>query len=91
MKRIDSEHNERFKNWKKLKDKKYYRHSGYPVGLKVRTLQEMLDKKPTDVLRKAVERMLPKNKLGAQQITRLKLYVTADHKHGAQKPEKVEK
>ena len=51
----------------------------------------MLDKKPTDVLRKAVERMLPKNKLGAQQITRLKLYVTADHKHGAQKPEKVEK
>ena len=68
----------------KLKDKKYYRHSGYPGGLKVRTLQEMLDKKPTDVLRKAVERMLPKNKLGAQQITRLKLYVTADHKHGAQ-------
>ncbi|WP_455710774.1 50S ribosomal protein L13 [Sneathia vaginalis] len=76
---------------KKLTDKKYYRHSGYPGGLSVRTLQEMLDKKPTEVLRKAVERMLPKNKLGKQQINRLKLYVTAEHKHGAQKPEKLEK
>lgn len=76
---------------KKLTDKKYYRHSGYPGGLKVRSLQEMIDKKPTEVLRKAVERMLPKNKLGKQQINRLKLYVTSDHKHGAQKPEKLGK
>lgn len=76
---------------KKLTDKKYYRHSGYPGGLKVRSLQEMLDKKPTEVLRKAVERMLPKNKLGKQQINRLKLYVTSDHKHVAQKPEKLGK
>nr|WP_197407494.1 50S ribosomal protein L13 [Caviibacter abscessus] len=76
---------------KKLTDKKYYRHSGYPGGLKVRTLQEMLDKKPTDVIRKAVERMLPKNKLGRQQINRLKLYVTAEHNNAAQKPEKLGK
>lgn len=76
---------------KKLTDKKYYRHSGYPGGLKVRTLQEMLDKKPTDVIRKAVERMLPKNKLGKQQINRLKLYVTAEHNNTAQKPEKLGK
>ena len=76
---------------KKLTDKKYYRHSGYPGGLKVRTLQEMLDKKPTDVIRKAVERMLPKNKLGRQQINRLKLYVTDTHEHNAQKPEKLGK
>lgn len=76
---------------KKLKDKKYYRHSGYPGGLKVRSLQEMLDKKPTDVLRKAVERMLPKNKLGRQQINRLKLFVTSEHPHVAQKPEKLGK
>lgn len=76
---------------KKLTDKKYYRHSGYPGGLKVRTLQEMLDKKPTEVLRKAVERMLPKNKLGRQQINRLKLFVSAEHDHVAQKPVKLGK
>lgn len=76
---------------KKLTDKKYYRHSGYPGGLKVRTLQEMLDKKPTEVLRKAVERMLPKNKLGRQQINRLKLFVTAEHDHKAQQPMKLGK
>ncbi len=76
---------------KKLTDKKYYRHSGYPGGIKVRSLEEMLDKKPTEVLRKAVQRMLPKNKLGSQQITRLKLFVTAEHDHAAQKPEKLGK
>lgn len=74
---------------KKLTDKKYYRHSGYPGGIKVRSLQEMLDKKPTDVLRKAVERMLPKNKLGSQQITRLKLFVGNEHDHSAQQPVKL--
>lgn len=76
---------------KKLTDKKYYRHSGYPGGLKVRTLQEVINKKPTDALRKAVERMLPKNKLGRQQINRLKLYVSDTHNHKAQKPEKMDK
>ncbi|VWL84941.1 50S ribosomal protein L13 [Oceanivirga miroungae] len=76
---------------KKMTDKKYYRHSGYPGGLKVRSLEEMLDKKPTEVLRKAVQRMLPKNKLGNQQITRLKLFVGENHDHAAQKPEKLDK
>ena len=75
----------------KLLDKKYYRHSGYPGGLRLRTLEEMLQKQPTEVIRKAVERMLPKNKLGRQQINRLKLYVTDTHEHNAQKPEKLGK
>lgn len=75
---------------KKLTDKKYYRHSGYPGGLKVRTLQEMLDKQPAEILRKAVERMLPKNKLGSQMINRLKIVLGNEHKYVAQKPIKVE-
>ena len=75
---------------KKLTDKKYYRHSGYPGGLKTRSLEEMLAKKPTEVLRKAVERMLPKNKLGSQMIGRLKIYVGNEHTHAAQKPERIE-
>ena len=75
---------------KKLLDKKYYRHSGYPGGLKVRNLQEMLEKQPTEVIRKAVERMLPKNKLGSQMIGRLKVFVGNEHAHTAQKPERIE-
>ena len=75
---------------KKLTDKKYYRHSGYPGGLKVRSLQEMLEKQPTEVIRKAVERMLPKNKLGSQMIGRLKVFVGNEHAHTAQKPERID-
>ena len=75
---------------KKMLDKKYYRHSGYPGGLKVRSLEEMLEKKPTEVIRKAVERMLPKNKLGNQMINRLKIYTGTEHDHVAQKPERIE-
>ncbi len=75
---------------KKLTDKKYYRHSGFPGGLKTRTLEEMIEKRPTEVIRKAVERMLPKNKLGSQMITRLKVYTGAEHNHDAQKPKKIE-
>ncbi len=74
----------------KMKDKKYYRHSGYPGGLKVRSLEEMLEKKPTEVIRKAVERMLPKNKLGSQMINRLKIYTGTEHEHAAQKPVRIE-
>ena len=74
----------------KLLDKKYYRHSGYPGGLKTRSLEEMLAKQPTEVIRKAVERMLPKNKLGSQMIGRLKIYVGNEHTHAAQKPERIE-
>ena len=75
---------------KKMLNKKYYRHSGYPGGLKVRNLEEMLEKKPTEIIRKAVERMLPKNKLGNQMINRLKIYTGTEHDHVAQKPERIE-
>lgn len=74
----------------KMLNKKYYRHSGYPGGLKVRNLEEMLEKKPTEIIRKAVERMLPKNKLGNQMINRLKIYTGNEHNHVAQKPERIE-
>ena len=74
----------------KLLAKKYYRHSGYPGGLKTRSLEEMLAKQPTEVIRKAVERMLPKNKLGSQMIGRLKIYVGNEHTYAAQKPERIE-
>ena len=74
----------------KMLDEKYYRHSGYPGGLKVRNLEEMLEKKPTEIIRKAVERMLPKNKLGNQMINRLKIYTGNEHNHVAQKPERIE-
>ena len=74
----------------KMLDKKYYRHSGYPGGLKTRSLEEMLDKKPTEVIRIGVKNMLPKNKLGREMINRLKIYKGTDHRHDAQKPEKIE-
>jgi large subunit ribosomal protein L13 len=72
---------------KKLTDKKYYRHSGRPGGLSVRTLGEMLERRPTEVLRMAVKGMLPKNKLAARQITKLKIYAGPVHPHQAQHPE----
>ncbi len=72
---------------KKLDQKKYYRHSGYQGGLTVTTLKEMLDKKPTDVIEKAVKGMLPKNTLGRQQGMKLKVYTGSEHPHEAQKPE----
>ena len=75
---------------KKLDDKMYYRHSGYPGGLKQRTLREQLDRRPTEVLRKAVKGMLPKNKLANQQITKLKIYAGPEHPHEAQAPQPLE-
>lgn len=72
---------------KKLTDKKYYRHSGYPGGLRERTLEEQLKRAPEEVLRKAVRGMLPKNRLGRQQLNKLKLYVGTEHPHQAQSPE----
>ena len=71
---------------KKLDQKIYYRHSGYPGGLRERTLRVQLDRFPTEVLRKAVRGMLPRNKLGRQQLTKLKIYVGPEHPHGAQEP-----
>ena len=72
---------------KKLEQKLYYRHSGYPGGLRVRTLAEQLERRPTEVLRKAVKGMLPKNRLASQQISKLKIYAGPEHPHEAQRPE----
>ncbi len=74
----------------KRKNKIYYRHSGYPGGIKSSTLQQMLDKKPEDVIRKAVVGMLPKNRLGRKMVRHLRVYPGADHPHQAQNPETVE-
>lgn len=71
----------------KLRDKKYYRHSGYPGGLSERTLAEQLERRPEEVLRAAVRGMLPKNRLGRKQLLKLKLYAGPDHPHQAQSPE----
>ena len=67
--------------------KRYYRHSGYPGGLRSRTLREQLDRQPTEVLRKAVKGMLPRNRLSRAQITKLKIYAGPEHPHEAQAPE----
>ncbi len=75
---------------KKLDKKMYYRHSGYPGGLKERTLRQQLDKRPTDVIRLAVKGMLPKNKLASAQLTKLKIYAGPDHPHEAQAPMPLE-
>jgi large subunit ribosomal protein L13 len=71
---------------KKLDEKMYYRHSGYPGGLRKRTLREELERRPTEVLRKAVRGMLPRTRLGRAQLTKLKIYAGPDHPHDAQAP-----
>ncbi|HEV2590705.1 MAG TPA: 50S ribosomal protein L13 [Gaiellaceae bacterium] len=70
----------------KLEDKKYYKHSGYPGGLRTRSLREQLDRRPTEVLRAAVKGMLPRNRLGRAQLTKLKIYAGTEHPHEAQAP-----
>jgi len=74
---------------KKLTDKLYRRHSGYPGGLRTRSLGQMLEQRPTEVLRKAVKGMMPKNRLAAQQLGKLKIYAGPKHPHAAQKPEEL--
>jgi large subunit ribosomal protein L13 len=74
----------------KLDNKMYHRHSGYPGGLHTRTLREQLDRQPAEVLRKAVKGMLPRNKLGRAQLTKLKIYVGPEHPHDAQAPTTLE-
>jgi len=74
---------------KKLSDKVYYSHSGYPGGIKSRTLGQLLEHRPAEVLRKAVKGMLPKNRLAAQQLNKLKIYAGPKHPHAAQKPEEL--
>ena len=74
----------------KLAQKVYWRHSGYPGGIKSRTLAEMLEKRPEEVIRKAVKGMLPRNRLARQQLTKLKVYAGPDHPHAAQQPKPME-
>jgi large subunit ribosomal protein L13 len=74
----------------KLEQKMYYKHSGYPGGLRERTLREQLERQPTEVLRKAVKGMLPRNKLGRAQLTKLKIYAGPEHPHEAQAPTTLE-
>jgi large subunit ribosomal protein L13 len=74
----------------KRQQKRYYRHSGYPGGLRSRTLEQMMERRPEEVLRLAVKGMLPRNRLGRAQLRKLKIYAGPDHPHAAQKPEPME-
>jgi large subunit ribosomal protein L13 len=74
----------------KRADKKYYRHSGYPGGIKERSLNDMLERRPEEVIRIAVKGMLPRNRLARKQLTKLKVYAGAEHPHAAQKPTPME-
>jgi large subunit ribosomal protein L13 len=75
---------------RKMDQKFYYRHSGYPGGLKQISLRDQLDRHPDRVIRLAVRGMLPKNRLGRQMIKKLKVYATPDHPHQAQQPKPFE-
>lgn len=70
----------------KLEDKKYYRHSGYPGGIKEATLAELMVRRPTAALERAIAGMLPKNRLHDVRISRLKIYAGAEHPHAGQTP-----
>jgi large subunit ribosomal protein L13 len=71
----------------KAESKVYSRHSGYPGGLRQETLGQLLARRPEEVIRRAVKGMLPRNRLGAQQLRKLKIYAGAEHPHEAQQPE----
>ena len=73
----------------KMVDKKYYRHSGYPGGLKELKLEEVIEKDPSRVVREAVKGMLPKNKLAAERLKRLRVFEGAEHTHAAQAPKEI--
>ena len=74
----------------KRAEKLYHRHSGYPGGLKTRTLNDMLERRPEEVIRLAVKGMLPRNRLARKQLTKLKVYAGPEHPHAAQKPQPME-
>ena len=71
-------------------DKKYYRHSGYPGGLKIETFKSLMEKNPVAAIEKAVKGMLPHNTLGQEQFNKLKVYPGAEHPHQAQNPQVYE-
>ena len=75
---------------KKFQDKKYYRHTGHPGGIKVTTPEKLHEKKPGETLKMAVKRMLPGGVLGRKQLTKLKIYSGNDHPHSAQNPKVIE-
>ncbi len=74
----------------KFQNKKYYRHTGYPGGIKEITPEKLIEKKPGEVLKLAVKRMLPSGALGKKQLTKLKIYSGEDHPHTAQNPKIIE-
>lgn len=73
----------------KMIDKKYYRHSGFPGGIKELKLEEVIEKKPELAVREAVKGMLPKNKLSADRLARLRIFDGAEHTHTAQSPKEI--
>ena len=74
----------------KRAQKRYWRHSGYPGGIRSRTLEEMLERKPEDPIRLAVKGMLPRNRLARKQLLKLKVYAGPEHPHAAQQPKPLE-
>jgi large subunit ribosomal protein L13 len=75
---------------KKAEQKVYRRHSGYPGGLKATSYERMMERRPEEVLRKAVYGMMPKNRLARQQMRKLKIYAGSEHPHAAQNPQRLE-
>jgi len=73
----------------KLADKMYYRHTGYPGGIRSINAEKLLEKNPEDLIKKAVKGMLPKNKLGRQMFKKLKVYAGGEHPHAAQQPKEL--
>ena len=73
----------------KMTQKKYYRHSGYPGGIKELKLEEVIEKNPARVIEEAVKGMLPKNKLAADRMKRLRVFAGAEHTHAAQNPKEI--
>ena len=72
---------------RKLQQKQYVRHSGYPGGFRAETLERLLQRRPEEVIRRAVRGMLPRNRLGERMIRKLHIYASAEHPHAAQRPE----
>jgi len=75
---------------KKAEQKVYRRHSGYPGGLKTTSYERMMERRPEEVLRKAVYGMMPKNRLARRQMRKLKIYAGPEHPHAAQNPQRLE-
>ncbi|MDD4732745.1 MAG: 50S ribosomal protein L13 [Desulfovibrio sp.] len=75
---------------RKMEQKRYYKHTGYPGGIKSKSLAEMMAKKPENVLMLAVRGMLPKNRLARKQLKKLKIYAGPEHPHAAQQPQTID-